>query len=263
MKKFLNQLKFDGKRLFLRNPQYLFFVLAMPIGFYILFTKVMTMGSASEMVTFARSYMGSMIVYSIVIGALFSLAALMQHDRQVGLVQTLKLTPNGTKYYYASLLTLMGLLNALSALAIMLVAVIVNHVALSVGTGLGVMIIAVLGSIPLMTLGVLYSRIQSVELLNVLSNLTSFPLAIISGLWWPLSLLPNWVQAIGKVTPTYLTNHLLTRFLAGNALPTRDMMGIAGWAVGMLILLFALTAWQNKTKVVIHRGSTQETPSVQ
>lgn len=263
MKKFLNQLQFDAKRLFLRNPQYTFFAIAMPIGFYILFTKVMSFGTASELTAFARSYMGSMIVYSVVIGALFSLAALMQHDRQVGLVQTLQLTPSGTTYYYASLITLMGLLNALSALAIMLVAVLVNQVALSLTTGLGVLVIAVLGSIPLMILGVLYSRVQSVELLNVLSNLTSFPLAIISGLWWPLNLLPTWAQAIGKVTPTYLTNHLLTRFLAGQSLPAHDMMGIAGWAGGMIILLFVLATWQKKAKVVIQHGSKESQASVQ
>ncbi|MCT0163846.1 ABC transporter permease, partial [Lactiplantibacillus pentosus] len=43
------QLSFDYRRLILRNVAFQFFALMMPAGFYLLFTKAMTGGTAAQM----------------------------------------------------------------------------------------------------------------------------------------------------------------------------------------------------------------------
>lgn len=107
MKSLLTQISFNAKRIFLRNPGYLFFTILMPIGFFVLFTKVLISGTTPEKLQFAQNYLGSMIVYSILINALFGLAQIMQSDRHQQLLLTLSLTAKGTKPYYVSLAIIM------------------------------------------------------------------------------------------------------------------------------------------------------------
>ncbi|MFT8502213.1 MAG: ABC transporter permease, partial [Lacticaseibacillus paracasei] len=57
MKTLLAQLAFDGKRLVVRNSSFIFFSLLMPAGFYLLYTKMMISGSATEIKYFNISYM--------------------------------------------------------------------------------------------------------------------------------------------------------------------------------------------------------------
>lgn len=224
-----NQLKFDLRRHFLRNSTYTFFTILMPMGFYLLFTKVMSQGSAAELATFAKTYLGSMAVYSLTINALFGVASILHEDRESRFVTRLSLTPAGTMPYYLSISTLVVLMNALSVLLLELAAILVNGVRLAPLVMLGSIVIAVLASLPLIALGVLYSYAPSQQTLSVMANLTAFPMAIISGLWWPISMLPSWAQHIGKLMPAYFGNDLLTRFLQQQSLPARDMMGLAAW----------------------------------
>ena len=102
MKSLKTQLAFDGKRLILRNFSYIFFSLLMPAGLYSLFTKVMSVGSSPQMKLFYVTYMDSMIVYSILISALFGIAAILKRDRDQGLVTFLSLSAYGTLPYYLS-----------------------------------------------------------------------------------------------------------------------------------------------------------------
>lgn len=67
------QISFNTKRIFLRNFTYSFFTILMPIGFYVLFTKVLVSGTAAQELVFAKQYLGSMIVYSVLINAMFGI----------------------------------------------------------------------------------------------------------------------------------------------------------------------------------------------
>lgn len=237
MKSLLTQISFNAKRIFLRNPGYLFFTILMPIGFFVLFTKVLISGTAPEKLQFAQNYLGSMIVYSILINALFGLAQIMQSDRHQQLLLTLSLTAKGTKPYYVSLAIIMSVVNIFSVICLELVARFTSNVQLTVGEATSVTLIAVIGTLPLMGLGVLCSFVKSPQSVSVLSNLIVFPLAVISGLWWPLSVMPNWAQTIGKMTPTYMTSQMINHAIHQQTLPMHDMMGIAIWAVGILMAL--------------------------
>jgi ABC-2 type transport system permease protein len=132
MSRFIEQLGFDYKRLFARNLKYPFFVMLMPIMFYVLFTKLFTFGDATDMASFHKTYLTSMIVFSVMLGGIMSLSTLMQNDRSVGFVRALSMTPTGTRNYYCSLMTLMTLLNMASVIALSLVSMVVNTTNLTV-----------------------------------------------------------------------------------------------------------------------------------
>ncbi len=238
MKSLTTQLTFNAKRLFIRNYGFLFFTILMPIAFYILFTKVLVSGSAAEMHQFAKQYLGNMIVYSVLINALFGLGEIMQNDRHQGLLLQLSLTPKGTKPYYGAIAILETAVNLISILLLEVVAQVTQQLNLSLEINLGIALICILGTLPIMGLGVASSFAKTPQMANVISNITVFPLSILSGLWWPITLFPHWAQVIGKATPTYLTSHLINLEIQQQALPFRDMIGLTVWLV--IIAAFVL-----------------------
>ncbi|BDZ30826.1 ABC transporter permease [Lactiplantibacillus sp. WILCCON 0030] len=246
MKTVLAQLKFDSRRLILRNFSFQFFSILMPAGFYLLFTKVMVSGTASE--RFSLQYMASMIVYSGTINGLFGIAAILMHDREKGLLQWYQLTPSGVQPYYLSMGFWSMAMNGIAIMVLGTLAVVVNQVSLTGSQWLAVAGVALIGQLPTLLLGVLISFINRPETLSVVSNLITFPMAIISGLWWPMSMLPSWLQPIGKLMPTYFVNNWLGAVATHATLETTNVIGVGAW-IGILLILVIGT-----TRQLLKRG---------
>lgn len=234
MTHFIKQLKFDGERLILRNFYFLFFSLLMPAGFYVLFTRVMIVtGSKAFYVT----YMGSMVVYSGLISAIFSMATILKRDRDQGFVSLLKATPKGPMVYYLSVGVWSLVMSSLAIVVIGGIATIMNHVQLSLTQWFGLVGVAMFGQIPLLLIGIMMANIRHNETLSLVSNVVTFPMAIISGLWWPINFLPDWLQRIGKLMPTYFTNNLIAKVTTGGKLEINLIVGICAWSLGLVMIL--------------------------
>ncbi|MFC6294018.1 ABC transporter permease [Lactiplantibacillus daoliensis] len=246
MKPFLAQLKFDGRRLILRNFSFQFFSILMPAGFYLLFTKVMVSGTVP--VSFSLQYMASMIVYSGTINALFGIALILMHDREKGLLQWYQLTPLGVQPYYLSVGFWSMVMNGIAIVVLGMLAVVVNHVSLTLGQWLAVAGVALIGQIPTLLMGVAISFLNRPETLSIVSNLITFPMAIVSGLWWPMSMLPSWLQPIGKLMPTYFVNNWLGAVATHATLKTTNIIGVSAW-IGVLLVLVIL-----ETRQLLKRG---------
>ncbi len=121
------------------------------------------------------------------------------------------------------------------------IAVLVNQVSLSVTQWLAIAGLMIIGQLPVVLMGVLLSFINRAETLSLASNLITFPLAIISGLWWPIRTLPTWLQPVGKQMPTYFLNDLLGRVVTRGTLETTNVWGLLAWIVGLLILVVGIT----------------------
>ncbi|WP_412989661.1 ABC transporter permease [Pediococcus siamensis] len=254
MKAFRKQLEFDGKRLFLRNFSFLFFSLLMPVGFYLLFTRIMLVASGSELQQFYIQYMVSMITYSGLISSFFSIATILQHDRDQGLTELLKRTPKGETVYLISIGFWGLVMGAAAALVIGIIAVTVNHVGLSFTRWAALIGASLLGQLPLILLGRLASQVKRPETLSLVCNLIVFPMAVATGLWWPLNMLPVWVQHVGKLLPTYFTNQLLGKAAFGGKLELNLITGIGSWFLISLAIIFVknwiIRKWRKRVETV-------------
>ena len=61
----------------------------------------------------------------------------------------------------------------------------------------------ILGSLAFVAIGLVLTLLPSSQLMSVVGNLLYMGLAVMGGLWMPISLFPEWMQAIGKCLPTY------------------------------------------------------------
>lgn len=238
MNRLKHEIGFNGKRLVLRNGSFLFFSLLMPAGFYLLFTKVLITGSQTQMSHFYLSYMGNMIVYSGLINGLFSIANVLMRDRKAGFSQLLAQSPAGLSSYYTGIFCWALLMNLAAVIFVGVLAVSVNQVSLSVGRWLAIGSLSLLGQLPVQGVSALISFVSREETLSILSNVITFPTAIISGLWWPMAMLPAWAQRIGKCSPAYFTNQLLNAVANNGTLSMSYVWGLLGWLLVILGTLY-------------------------
>jgi len=73
--------------------------------------------------------------------------------------------------------------------------------------------ILILGSLAFVALGLVLTLLPSSQLMSVVGNLLYMGLAVMGGLWMPISVFPEWMQAIGKCLPTYQLMELIKTFL--------------------------------------------------
>ncbi|EIA02433.1 putative membrane protein [Streptococcus pneumoniae GA02506] len=77
----------------------------------------------------------------------------------------------------------------------------------------GAAILLILGSIAFVALGLTLTLLPTSQLMSVVGNLLYLGLAVLGGLWMPVSLFPDWMQAIGKRLPSYQLMELIKTFL--------------------------------------------------
>lgn len=246
MKTLRAQLKFDFYRVIGRNRSFQFFSIMMPAALYLLFTRILVSGSARELAAFKLQYMCSMIVYSGMLIALMGIAELIMRDRDRGFTRWLQLTPAGIAPYYVSIGLLSLLMNVIAVVVLGLTATVFNGVRLSAGQWLLVGGWAIIGQLPIILLGVLLSFIDRAETLSIVGNLITFPMAILSGLWWPIKMLPAWIRPVGELMPTYFVNDLLGRIVTNGTLRLTNFFGTVIWIGGLLALVVVVTRYRVK-----------------
>ena len=100
-----------------------------------------------------------------------------------------------------------------SILVVFSVGHLVRGVDMSLGNWIGAALLLILGSIAFVALGLTLTLLPTSQLMSVVGNLLYLSLAVLGGLWMPISLFPDWMQAIGKCLPTYQLMELLKTFL--------------------------------------------------
>jgi ABC-2 type transport system permease protein len=115
--------------------------------------------------------------------------------------------------YYLSKITSMMVDYLVSILVVFSVGHLVRGVDMSLGNWIGAAFLLIVGSVAFVALGLTLTLLPSSQLMSVVGNLLYLGLAVLGGLWMPISLFPDWMQAIGKCLPTYQLMELLKTFL--------------------------------------------------
>lgn len=253
MKAFQYQLKINSMRLIFRNLRSLIFSLIFPVFFYILYSKVFVFPmNEAALIVWQKDYLLSMIIYGVLMTAVTSVgnALLMDHINHFDLF--VGLSPTSKWQYTLSVVIVYLPFYFILTLILALVAFFVNGISLSIVEWLGFLIILIIAGIVFSFIGVLVSYGGSSTVVNVLSNLITFPFAILGGLWWPLEMMPNWIQSIGKMLPTYQVAQLSRLWIHERTLDFGLILGILAWALclGALIYIIQLLMKRKEPQLI-------------
>jgi len=205
----LNKIEFILTR---RQLVYYLLSVGMPTAFYLLFSG-MYQDTPGGPTNFMRDYLISMTAFSMMSTAIISFPVVLHTDRMNNWQKTLRHSPVNMVEYYLSKITSMLVDYLVSILVVFSVGHFVRGVEMPLGSWVGAAILLILGSIAFVALGLTLTLLPTSQLMSVVGNLLYLGLAVLGGLWMPISLFPDWMQAVGKCLPTYQLMELLKTFL--------------------------------------------------
>jgi ABC-2 type transport system permease protein len=177
---------------------------------------------------------------NIAVGGVTGVTALLAIDREDGTLLRAKATPGGMSAYVIGKIVL-------SAATILLGLVLMLIVGLLAFPGLHVTAIGWLTLVWVTALGLLATIPLGILLGSVIADprfvgaivLPFAGLAAISGIFYPITHLPGWLQAIGQVFPVYWLGLGMRAALLPSALQSVELDG--SWRLGYVLL--ALCGW--------------------
>jgi ABC-2 type transport system permease protein len=212
-----------------RSPRFLIFTVTMPLVLYVLLSAAYgtdTIGGAAPTAWF----MVSMSVFGAM-GAATSAGGRIAVERAAGWTRQLRLTPlSGRAYLTAKAAT--ALLVAIPSLLLLYAAGhFVKHVDLPLSTWAEMFGWTLLGLIPFVALGLLLGHAFTNDVLGPMSGALYTVLALLGGIWFPVSQMPTFVADLAKALPSYWLAEAGRAPLTGSTIGAPGLAVLGAWTV--------------------------------
>jgi ABC-2 type transport system permease protein len=143
-----------------------------------------------------------LIGFSILVSPMFSLVNISSEYKKVKLFKQLSLTPLTKMEWLASKVLWYVLLSGLSFLLMVAVGIVVWEANITLTIWL--IPFLVLGPMLFASLGMLVGTLtKSVETAGVVGNIVTFPMMFLSGTFFPIAIMPEYLQSIAHILPLY------------------------------------------------------------
>ena len=186
-----------------------------------------------------------LIGFSILVSPMFSLVNISSEYKKIKLFKQLSLTPITKIEWLASKVLFYIALSAVSFLLMVAVGVFAfgAHVALS----LWLIPFLILGPMLFSSLGMLVGTVtKNPETAGVIGNIVTFPMMFLSGTFFPISIMPVYLQNIAHVLPLfYIIEGLNAVMIYGNyAQALLDIAVVAVITVAIFVVAARLFKWR-------------------
>ncbi|WP_067141922.1 ABC transporter permease [Microtetraspora malaysiensis] len=241
----LKHIKIEALRM-LRNKRYAVFVVAFPLGFYLLYSNLW--GDQVDATTGVKAsviLMVSMGAYGALASSIMSTAVPWAQERESGWLRQLQITPLPSWSFIVTKLVVSMLLTLPALVLVGLAAVLTQGVSLPPGAWAGLVVAMWLGVIPFAALGLAIGSLTRPDTAQPLAMIGMFGLALLGGLWIPLDIMPETMRSIAKVLPSNDYATIGWQIVAGETPSASAVLGILGW--GVALIAFAIFAFRRAT----------------
>jgi ABC-2 type transport system permease protein len=182
----------------------------------------------------------SLLGMAITVGGVSGPAAAIAADREDGTLLRAKATPNGMLGYLVGKIAMFALTTLFGLVAIVVPGImIVGDLNLGARTWLLLALIFAVGMVATVPLGLALGSLMKSSAQATLVPLASTLLVFVSGIFYPITALPNWLQAVGQAFPFYWVG-----LGAGSAmLPPEMVAAEIGGSWRTLEMFVALGVW--------------------
>jgi ABC-type multidrug transport system permease subunit len=182
---------------------------------------------------------------NMMFGCLFGVGYVVLRYRKSGFLKRLQATPlSAFEFLTAQVLSRLGLILFVTTVLYLGIGTIIHfHRA---GSGLLVILVGILGALSMVAMGLtIAARFSSEEVVGGLLNLLTWPMMLLSGVWYSLEGSPRWVQWVAGLFPlTHVLNAARAVMIDGAGLPeiSIDLIYLAATA----LVFLAFGAWSFK-----------------
>jgi ABC-2 type transport system permease protein len=191
-----------------------------------------------------EAYLPILIAYALAMVALTGLATVLAGYREKGVLRRLQTTPVGPVRVLAA--------QVIAQLAVVAVMVIVIIAVARLGYGVflprqagGFILAAVLAAAALLSLGLLVAAVaKTSQAAQGLGLLLFFPLMFFAGLFFPIPVMPRWLQHVSEATPLGAAVQALSQAWVGHWPPAQQLWTLAAYAVGCSLVAARFFRWE-------------------
>ncbi len=161
---------------------------------------------SSSVTTHAANYIDflipGLIGLVILTSPMFSMTYIVSSYKKDKIFRQLSLTPLTRSEWFLSKFIWYLIISAISAIMIIAVGVLLFHSSLSLS--LYMIPFLVIGVFMFTSLGILAGSIsRSEESASVVGNIITFPMMFLSGTFFPIEIMPGWLQSVAHVLPLF------------------------------------------------------------
>ena len=213
-------------------------------------TPVLTLDTKpvqSRNLTYVDFLVPGMIALSIMQTGLFGVVFTFVQWKQRGILRRLMATPMRVRDFFFSQLVTRLTTVALQIGVLIAVGILAFHFHFT-GNLLYLLLVGIVGGGIFLAMGLAISgAAKSEETAAPIANLISLPLMFLSGVFFPRSAMPGWLQSITQYSPlTYVSNALRSISIDGASLwaVRTDLLGIMIWLVIAVVIATRLFKWE-------------------
>ncbi|WP_375547558.1 ABC transporter permease [Oceanicaulis alexandrii] len=221
-----------------RMPEFAIPTLILPVMFFTLFGVIIP-GSRDN----APYLLSTFGVFAVMGPALFGFGAGVAQERERGWLTLKRAVPAPASALLVAKTTATILIASVSLAAIYAVAAFAADVSLPPAVWLGLLLVHVLSAIPFVLIGLALGFVFGANAAVAVANILYLGMAVLGGLWMPISIFPRIMGQIAQVLPSF---HLAEIALAiSGAAGDKAMLGhiLATLVITVIAAGLALLAW--------------------
>jgi ABC-2 type transport system permease protein len=182
---------------------------------------------------------------------LFTVVFTLVRFKSQGVLRRLKATPIGAAHFLAGQLTTKAIVVVLQTYVLVIVGAIVLGVSVGngrIGAWFDLTILALLGGALFIAMGLAVSGwAKNEETAAPIANIISMPMMFLSGVFFPLSVMPDWLTRWSQYLPlTYLADGMRAITVEGASITTlgSELIGLGIWIIVVFIIATKMFRWE-------------------
>ena len=182
---------------------------------------------------------------------LFTVVFTLVRFKSQGVLRRLKATPIGASHFLAGQLTTKAIVVVLQTYVLVIVGAIVLGVSVGngrVGAWFDLTVLALLGGALFIALGLAVSGwAKNEETAAPVANIITMPMMFLSGVFFPLSVMPDWLTKWSQFLPlTYLADGMRAITVEGASIATlgNELIGLGVWIVIAFAIAIKMFRWE-------------------
>lgn len=247
---FAHQLRYDQTK-FWRDPQAVFFTVAVPVVFLVIFAAVFGNETLDERqgLKVSTYYVPGIIALGVMSAGFVGLSIGIVEQRERGILKRLRSTPMPTAVFILSRAGVAALLILLITVILVAIGRVLYGVRIPTTSLPGVVLTLAVGTFCFCCLGFALSGVvRSANAAPAVANGIALPLQMISGIFFPVDQIPEGVLTVAKIFPVY---HLAQALLDGfdpngpvSGLDPTALAVMAAWGVAGLLVAVQAFHWE-------------------
>jgi len=234
---YLLEAKYEFLRV-LRTPSFAVPTLLFPPMFYLLFGLILNRSNGNA----AHYLFATYSVFGVMAPGLFGFGVGVAIERERGWLSLKRVAPMPPGAYLAAKMAMAALFALIIYVVLAAMAFGLGGVRLDAVQWLLLGLIAVLGVLPFCALGLLIGSRANASAAPALINFIYLPMAFLSGLWMPLSILPGVISQLAPLWPAYHLAQLALGVIGQvqNGAAANHVLAAAGFTV---VCFFIARRW--------------------